>query len=1062
MSLRPASLILKHNVHGRDIVDAVNLEPLGSCCPSASIPHISASVNRSEVDGKGEIEIFERGRSLARSPRPSNPLSRAHSRVRLHDASIELNAQPIEKRLSRSSTFYDDPSDTCAVLDDDILEPCPHVPLCSVAERMARHHQDPEFHYSLDLMKPFHRRLNPEEIGLHKKSGQSSLEQSRATSISNSERHEQWETEFTECKSIYRIPTLRPDTVAQFIPDMTHREYLTLRSSSSEWTKDDPTVSAVCQSDIVNHVPAEIVRQVYGFLRPYDFNAARHTCRSWYIHSLEKSLLESMLKRGGWWRSVQEHLTANHVLDSKTHFNDEWLMSKLLARECALGPEWTGNGLNSGSSSPRNLTSGIQVQPKTTPLEVTAVVDFTELGIHYPNNGTFSGTTFTVSACGKFLMVANGCLIYIYKLNCDPRDVHIPGHLKPVTSIICPRRVLSCSMDTSSNRYAIAILFDERMGLVCDLTKMNTSDGAVRFSQPPLSADMQSGSSYRISNYRNNVLINTSALQPNSHNPTEPPFTFPVIAASHRGPSQSQALRGSSWSSLAQNAIHRTALTSNAQSCFFPRSLSPPGYMPLETGPRSVYRSLCSSDDPPRSVAICPQQRCVAYGCSSGIELHWVDALTGQDLNRWFPLTAPSDYLYFLPPRRGVDSAKKLRLISSAARPGGQSGCGERFRNGKANRRWWMADSPVPGSPTGGSEIGITGGREGGIRPDGTDHYRAIPLSDGYHILFTDPTTGLLCLGSDAPIGGPTKLLRKLWFAGPKDCSSPIIYSAGAELSMGVRIAAAYASGEEVYIWLFSVPRDVFEDSQADYLTDRPLFGEGKLSAGGEWMHWWHNDGPQDWSNQSPGSSTATSSKESLWPVQVRGQEIGRCKSVVDLAVDSGPDLAIWVFGREGLASVWALKHPIEISRSTVVRDGTVRTVDDEGDVEMSDPVTMQSMEQQASETFDGSASLDASRIFSPVTASDAGNAWSAIDVSITDGDGDVLMADLDTFTRGERSDSVGDRSLETVTLNFIEQDRGIGMERWMGRSYIDSWRGHGGDLVEELNGIARIDIEIH
>ena len=118
----------------------------------------------------------------------------------------------------------------------------------------------------------------------------------------------------------------------------------------------------------------------------------------------------------------------------------------------------------------------------------------------------------------------------------------------------------------------------------------------------------------------------------------------------------------------------------------------------VEIGPRSIYHNICSEDDPPRSIAICPQRRCVAFGCSGGIELHWVraelsililntshiayfcirelltrdqvDALTGQDLNRWFPLTAPSDYLFFLPPRKSIDSAKKLRLISSAASPG--------------------------------------------------------------------------------------------------------------------------------------------------------------------------------------------------------------------------------------------------------------------------------------------------------------------------------------------------------------------------------------------------------
>src|ERR1700744_1878705 len=91
--------------------------------------------------------------------------------------------------------------------------------------------------------------------------------------------------------------------------------------------------------------------------------------------------------------------------------------------------------------------------------------------------------------------------------------------------------------------------------------------------------------------------------------------------------------------------------------------------IPIETRATAIYTDLGSADDQPRSVAICPNRQCVAFGCRMGIELHWIDALTGGDLNRWFPLAAPSDNLYFLPQRPGVDSKKKLRLISSAAGP---------------------------------------------------------------------------------------------------------------------------------------------------------------------------------------------------------------------------------------------------------------------------------------------------------------------------------------------------------------------------------------------------------
>ena len=74
---------------------------------------------------------------------------------------------------------------------------------------------------------------------------------------------------------------------------------------------------------------------------------------------------------------------------------------------------------------------------------------------------------------------------------------------------------------------------------------------------------------------------------------------------------------------------------------------------------------------PARSVAICPSRKCVAFGCRLGIELHWVDALTGGDLNRWFPLAAPSDHLYFLPQRAGVGLQQEAPLNLKCSRTNG-------------------------------------------------------------------------------------------------------------------------------------------------------------------------------------------------------------------------------------------------------------------------------------------------------------------------------------------------------------------------------------------------------
>jgi hypothetical protein len=134
-------------------------------------------------------------------------------------------------------------------------------------------------------------------------------------------------------------------------------------------------------------------------------------------------------------------------------------------------------------------------------------------------------------------------------------------------------------------------------------------------------------------------------------------------------------------------------------------------------------------------------------------------------LLRWFPLAAPSDYLYFVPPRANEQgtSNTKLRLISSAAGP-------EEFVD--------------------------------------ADHYRAIPLSDG-HILFTDPESGHLYLGSDKP-GGPTKLRREVVCLPPSGNPPgkvPDCYAAGYEMRWGVRIVVAYGPK----IMLYNFPPDHFQ-----------------------------------------------------------------------------------------------------------------------------------------------------------------------------------------------------------------------------------------------------------
>ena len=207
--------------------------------------------------------------------------------------------------------------------------------------------------------------------------------------------------------------------------------------------------------------------------------------------------------------------------------------------------------------------------------------------------------------------------------------------------------------------------------------------------------------------------------------------------------------------------------------------------------------------------------------------MYWVDALTGQDLNRWFPLTAPSDFLYFLPPRPGVDSAKKLRLISISAHPSDRpSICRRFFSNRPTLSLFWGSFGFENRGPSYASGVA------------NCDHYRAVPLSDGYHVLFTDPASSKLFLGSDAPPGGPTKILRKILLVPREPDGVPRIYTTAADLNRGARIMVAF--GDTVV--LYSIPPDIFFLSKLEQKAESAeSFASSAFRSEARARDWWLN-----------------------------------------------------------------------------------------------------------------------------------------------------------------------------------------------------------------------------
>ena len=734
-------------------------------------------------------------------------------------------------------------------------------------------------------------------------------------------------------RSSSRVP-ISVAFVEQLLTFVSFQDYLNMRLICRQWYRALPYPLMPGSY----RVPREVLQLIFSFLAPCDFDAARHTCRKWFDAGQDLFLLRLMLRtaqcqnafksdllqRSGISRNTNNDASKPKSCDSQSEaspaapaveglVSEEWLMSKRIATATRLSIDWRGPW------SRRSISEGVSR------FHVVEQINFRRIliGLSSWDNAGHE-KTFTVSTCGKYLLAVSGHDIFVY----DLRDSE--GNLSAIVRLAANNNVLRASMNTSSGRYAVAALLSNRTGVLWDLND-NYLPAQSRFhSGEPMTLGMRTEVHGPRVQDRTETLTGhlplrrreiTSSLRLESHQ----------LAIRHTG-----GLDHPAPHSLDLDAPRDTLgpfLDDSQSICATPESedeqTGPSTGIAIRTRPSAVIQNLGMPDDAPRSVAICPSRKCVAFGCRLGIELHWVDALTGGDLNRWFPLAAPSDHLYFLPQREGVDSGKKLRLISSAAGPSAPStsrseSLPARFAvrakfhdrgRRQSMTRLFFGNLPFPSAavfPNGWSSDNVPSDedRQGILRTVDCDHYQAVPISDGYHMLYTDPTNGLLCLGSDAPLGGPTKLVRKAVFvpptvgdngwAGLMSC-----YSAGQDLQWGVRIVAAYRDGRLV---LYNVPADIFShlrqlrsapdvwDEGAGVIAQSDLLMDDVLTA--------HANTSTD-----PGMGNAASRLESpgtpLRTVQFEGVEIGHVgRDIVDdVAVDTtNGGVRVWVFCRSGLA----------------------------------------------------------------------------------------------------------------------------------------------------------------
>ena len=344
---------------------------------------------------------------------------------------------------------------------------------------------------------------------------------------------------------------------------------------------------------------------------------------------------------------------ARTASSAQLQLGDELVLSRRLAAETRLCPRWkAASDTTKSSRASQTLDRGISLRYVELPGPKLAHL----IGPR-PSDRI---AHMTVSGCGEFGLLIQDRVLFVYRLYPFKMGV------KPATSILCHRPILKASMDTSSGRFAVAILLEGRTGVCCDMdmTRSENSSGEQMHASMSLSdfrhMHVQSAShrhsdvpahdtvdfdlspptrcrmspeaaTYRRRGHPLGRTIDSSCDEDQIMEPTEP----------HRSGRLLQEFN-SPISNAASNQFYPESVQDRSESEVRLRAPTITVHDPLtgssvgiERGVRRIYKNLCTVYNPPQSVAICPQRQCVAFGCRNGVELHWIDTLRGNSISRY-------------------------------------------------------------------------------------------------------------------------------------------------------------------------------------------------------------------------------------------------------------------------------------------------------------------------------------------------------------------------------------------------------------------------------------------
>ena len=469
----------------------------------------SAHASPLSYDEEIDSELEERGRKRTRLECIVPPRSRKISKksIERHISQSTRGSRPTEGVTFLTS---ESPSPTESNKEDLILEPSPGGFVRALSERLSEQGSPA----SPEEGVPFSQRQWAADASFKKSEDANRLSAMEPTYFQN----------HRDTFAILDLPKNKPLPASP--PELSNIPYPLLRHVdvfldrrsrlalrlTCKWLNDAIGEIRPLQAPAVSRLPAEMIHEVLTYLSPFDFNNARHTCRTWMRVSLDKNLLARMFRKAGWWTSVEKEMRGYLVQSGadEDDFPAVWHLSSLLARECSFTSFGSGKGLPNPlrclQPTPKFAQMDGAVEestpniPRLSPFEQILETDFSALRdakmhanavpTYAQARGLRDSVHFTTSVCGRFVLVANRNQIFVYRLfhafpdemgksgntgakfpadSPTPQDASRTASIYPVTTIICPRRVLAVSMDTSCGRYAVAALLDDRMGLVCDL-----------------------------------------------------------------------------------------------------------------------------------------------------------------------------------------------------------------------------------------------------------------------------------------------------------------------------------------------------------------------------------------------------------------------------------------------------------------------------------------------------------------------------------------------------------------------------------------------------------------